>query len=1110
MNTEQARSLVRETFQQKFDKSRFRVFTINLLNHIDESNAKKWGETSIKDAFKNHVRAYECLGTYTSPEKNKLDVLVVYLTTAAKLTHARTAIRNFVAEHLKTRGNQEAALVAFVSRSEQQWRFSYVTMEYAAVKTEDGKVSMKTRLTSARRSSYLVGEDESCHTAQSRFLDLLQDTESRPTLAQVEDAFSVEAVTKEFFEHYKTLFLGLRDELDSLVKKDKNIGAEFAAKHISTVDFAKKLMGQIIFLYFLQKKGWLGAPKDGAWGDGPHGFLRQLLDGNFRSYKNFFDDILEPLFYDTLATDRGHEAWCKTLNCRIPFLNGGLFEPLGDYDWRKTDISIPNERFSNPDRTDAGDIGTGIFDVFDRYNFTVNEAEPLEKEVAIDPEMLGKVFENLLEVKERKSKGSFYTPREIVHYMCQESLINYLNTSLNSDRMTVPRDEIEIFVHSGDQTASYEAARLEGTSYQRKLPKNIETHARVLDDKLADIAVCDPAIGSGAFPVGMMQEIVRARTALTPYFNDVQERTAYQFKRHAIQSCLYGVDIDSGAVEIAKLRLWLSLVVDEDDVRQIKPLPNLDYKVVTGNSLLSVKKYLQNMDLFSRLEELKPLYFDATNQKQKKTLKHEIDGLIEELTNAKEEFDFEIYFSEVFHRRGGFDVVVANPPYVGEKGHKEIFRRIAASPIGKRFYVGKMDMFYFFFHLAIDLVRETGSVAFITTNYYVTATGASRLRSDLKTRSTVTQLVNFNELRIFESARGQHNMISIFKKAIDPSARARTAITARSGNADAATLNMILDGNDQSTSYHWVPQDSLYEGDEYYICLGGASAVNAKSPMQRIFAKMQMAGTQVGRSFRVNQGVVSSADKVSRKHLERHKLDANLGDGIFVMSVEEIKRLRLTEAEARVLKPWFKNSDIHRWVTSSDTNSWLIFADKRLNNLDRAPRLKQHLLRFKSVIDQSSSNSPYLHRPRNIKFDGPKVVAPQRSITNTFGYNAISWFASADVYFITHDASDERRLKALLALLNSRLYFLWFYHKGKRKGEQLELYQTPLAETPLPNLRKTETSLLATVADRILAAKGRDADADVTAFEREIDELVYALYGLTAAERAIVEAKTDK
>ena len=647
MNSQQARELITETFPQPFNRGRFRNFAVNLLNHIDESKAQAWNTTYIKDAFKDHVKGYERLGTYTSPDKEKLDVLIVHLTTKSKLGRTRTAIRNFVADHLKTRQNKDAALVAFVSPTEKQWRFSYVKMEYASVEKPNGKVGVQTKLTPARRSSYIVGEGESCHTAQTRFLDLLQDTENHPTLEKIEDAFSVEAVTKEFFEQYKALFLDLKDELDNLAEKDKIIGAEFAAKNVSTTDFAKKLMGQIVFLYFLQKKGWLGVPKDGDWGEGPHNFLRQLFDGKFGAYRNFFNDILEPLFYDTLATDRGHEAWCKTFNCRIPFLNGGLFEPLREYDWKKTDIIIANSLFSNSDTTKAGDTGTGILDVFDRYNFTVNEAEPLEKEVAIDPEMLGKVFENLLEVKERKSKGSFYTPREIVHYMCQESLINYLDTALNTAkasiateepkqaklfggseptqlnlkatirRETIPRTDIETFIHSGDQASHYEAARVEGTGYRRNLPKTIETHARLLDDKLAEITVCDPAIGSGAFPVGMMQEIVRSRCALTPYFNDVNERTPYYFKRHAIQKCLYGVDIDPGAVEIAKLRLWLSLVVDEDDVKQIKPLPNLDYKIVVGNSLLGVEKSLFNADLFERLEQLKPRYFNATDREQK-------------------------------------------------------------------------------------------------------------------------------------------------------------------------------------------------------------------------------------------------------------------------------------------------------------------------------------------------------------------------------------------------------------------------------------------------------------------------------------------------------------
>ncbi len=293
--------------------------------------------------------------------------------------------------------------------------------------------------------------------------------------------------------------------------------------------------------------------------------------------------------------------------------------------------------------------------------------------------------------------------------MCQESLINYLDMALNSSTETigherrkqaqfgdekaeqgllttatrdeiVPRADIATFVHLGDQIAHYEAVE---TRYTIKMPTSIEKHARLIDEKLADITICDPAVGSGAFPVGMMGEIVRARSALTYKLREDIERanvsasekqahlkeltsthSAYGLKKHAIQSSLYGVDIDPGAVEIAKLRLWLSLVVDEEDVKQIKPLPNLFYKVVTGDSLLRVEKTLFNEKLFQRIEQLKPMYFEESHTAKKQLFRQQIDELIHQLTNDHETFDFEIYFSEVFHRNRGFDVVIGNPPWV--------------------------------------------------------------------------------------------------------------------------------------------------------------------------------------------------------------------------------------------------------------------------------------------------------------------------------------------------------------------------------------------------------------------------------------------------------------
>lgn len=1091
MNTEQARSLVQETFQQKFDKRRFRTFGINLLNHVDESRARKWERHSIKDAFNNHVKTYERLGIYTSPEKDKLDVLTVYLTTTTKLKLARTAIRNFVADHLKTHGNNEAALVAFVSPNEKQWRFSHIRMEHVAVKTGDGKVDMKTRLTSARRSSYLVGEGESCHTAQSQFLDLLKDTENRPALAQIEDAFSVEAVTKEFFDHYKTLFLGLKDELDSLVKKDKNISVEFAAKHISTADFAKKLLGQIVFLYFLQKKGWLGVPKDGAWGSGPCGFLRQLLDGRFRSYKNLFNDILEPLFYNTLATDRGHEAWCKTFNCRIPFLNGGLFEPPGNYDWRNTDINIPNERFSNPDRTKVGDIGTGILDVFDRYNFTVNEAEPLETEVAIDPEMLGKVFEKLLDVKERKSKGSFYTPREIVHYMCQESLINHLNTALNSDRMTVPRDEIEIFIHSGDQAASYEAARLEGTSYQRKLPKNIEIHARDLDEKLAALTVCDPAIGSGAFPVGMMQEIVRARTTLTPYFNDVRDRTSYEFKRHAIQHCLYGVDIDPSAVEIAKLRLWLSLVVDENNVTLIKPLPNLDYKVVTGNSLLGVKKNLLNIDLFQRLEELKPRYFDATDRNQKEKLKREIDDLIHSLTNEQEDFDFEIYFSEVMDvkRRGGFDVVIGNPPYVRQEAIKKLKSAIKAC--GYECFHGGADLLVYFYERGVTLLRRDGTIAMITSNKFYRSGYGEKLRRFLIRELTLDQLIDFGDAPVFDALAYASIVVGVR--------------SAQNKNASALTYNW-----ERGIACNSIAQVVRERGQQVRQIELKPEGWRLESPaVFRLFEKIRLAGKPLG-------------EYVDRRFY--YGIKTGLNEAFVVDQATRDRLIREHKSSAEILKPFLRGRDVNRWHTkwsehylvkiessANREHPWSARSEREAERVFAAtyPAVHEHFRNFRAALKKRTDQGSYFWELRSCiywqEFEQPKIILGRFMNKATFAFDQDGFYHNDAVYLIT--GADT----FVVAILNSSVSW-WFLRQTctDLQNEYLQAYREKLFEIPIPVVATERQEPVKSLAGRILLAKQRDAKADVTALERELDELVCTLYGLTAAEKSIVETETAK
>ena len=1041
MNIEQSRSLVRELFQQKFDKSRFRTFMINLLNHVDESQARKWEQTSIKDAFKNRVRAYERLGTYTSPEKDKLDVLIVYLTTNTKLRHARTALRNFVAEHLKTDGNKEAALVAFMSRSEKQWRFSYVTMEYDAVKTEDGKVGVETRLTPARRSSYLVGEDESCHTAQSRFLGLLQDTENHPTLAQIEDAFSVEAVTKEFFEQYQTLFLDLKDELDSLVKKDRTIRAEFAAKGVNTADFAKKLMGQIVFLYFLQKKGWLGVSKGHEWGSGPHDFVRRLARQEFGSHDNFFNDVLESLFYDSLATDRGHDAWSSRFDCRIPFLNGGLFDPLDDYDWRKTNITLLNELFTNTEVNEAGDIGTGILDIFDRYNFTINEAEPLEKEVAIDPEMLGKVFENLIEENRRKGLGSYYTPREIVHYMCQESMISYLDTMINRNKELISRHDIVTFVHLGDQISHYEDV---DARCPIKMPKSVEQHARLIDEHLAAITVCDPAVGSGAFPVGMMIEIVRQRSALTPYFNDVHERTPYEFKRHAIQNCLYGVDIDPGAVEIAKLRLWLSLVVDEDNVQQIKPLPNLDYKIVSGNSLVGFSFKTKRLD---EVESLKQRFFDEAIQERKADLKSQIDKKIAECFAAAKRsfgyditFDYEVLFSEVFQSRGGFDVVIGNPPYVsyglrgGQKLTQDEKQFLKHSFRDSAEY--KISLYAVFMEKAVRLCHRKGGVnSFIVPDSFLLGMYFSKIRNFIS-RQCEMHYILLLPFSVFKAVVG---FSVVYQFARREQIREAHRITART----AAHLEAV---GKKLFREHSYPQ--RYFQNERKTQFRLFFDPQTKALVEKCRDKARPLELII--SFR--SGLIGKKGQAAIISRTQHNTNWRSG----IVSGREIRRYSVTP--------------------------------------------KGNYLLYESTAIKSGY--------QNVDYFKPKLFMRQTGDSLVCAYDEDNLLCLNNVHVgnVVEKAVD---VKFLLALLNSKL-LNWFYQTIALEVGRV-MAQTDIATlNDLPIRLAPDQKQLAELAHRSLVAKRKDPEADVSGWECEIDELVYKLYGLTAAEKAIVEAETDE
>jgi hypothetical protein len=1059
-----ATRLIKDTFTQSFDENHFRNFAINLLNNIDESKAFPPIQGQyIKDAFKTHIRQYKRIGTYTDPDGLKIDVMIVYLHRESALDHARTMQRNFMVDYLKNRDQKDAALVAYIGEDKTDWRFSLVRMEYKTIQTESGKVKVKEDFTPARRYSFLVGENEPNHTAQVQLLPILEDTQKNPSLEKLETAFNIESVTKEFFEKYKELFLQLKEELDSISAKNGTIQAEFTRCEIDTAAFAKKLLGQIVFLYFLQKKGWMGVQPENNWGSGSKNFLFDLFEKKYGNYQNFFHDMLEPLFYQALAVERKDNLYIP-LNCKIPFLNGGLFEPLGGYDWQKKEILITNDIFKT------------VFEIFNQYNFTVREDEPLEREVAVDPEMLGKVFENLLEVKDRKGKGAFYTPREIVHYMCQESLVNYLDTTLNKrdEKLVqdtppqgnlfgalvpsqkslvtevyvpfVPREDIEVFIRHGDVAADFDAAKESGNrSYDWLLKESIRTHAKEIDHALADIKVCDPAIGSGAFPVGIMSEIIKARGVLSKYLPKDVVRTAYAFKRHAIENSIYGVDLDSSAVDIARLRLWLSLVVEEEDFQSIKPLPNLDYKIVCGNSLQSVKMGYYKGDI----KALTHQFTNETDPDKKKLLRTEIDKLIRLLTKNSDQFDFHIYFLEVFDEKDGFDVIIGNPPYGVKIDNKE------RPDLRKRFpLVSDYEIFQYFISLSVNLLHKNGLLNFIIPNTYALNVTARQSRLALSTLGSLIKIVDLSDFNVFERANVR-SIILTFQK-----------LRNLECEFSKASIGMRLVDNVKR-----VQQTSLIESETWKKFIGVSTS--RTKILDDILSKFPSLEPEY---CIVKQGYIPYRKTTLIK--------------------------KFGEIEANKI---LKNRSWHS--SKKESNDYL----RELQGAD----ITRYSVHWSGTwVKYGKWVSTYL--PVDEVFSGERILI--REITRKPPYAL--YCAKSDEIFVHNPSilallvkNSTISVNFVLGLLNSRLIseiFLYCSPKAE-KGLFPKVIITDAKRLPVPPIKslsgeqKTLYSKIEKIAGQIHNSKINDIPIDLKPLETEIDRLVYELYGLKEKEIEIIE-----
>lgn len=1242
--------ILKEAFEDSFDMGRYVRFIKEFFSSgIDMVRPDRKNKHFLSE-YAFYIKTHTHVANYTDPKQNKIAIFAVELNSGRNIERARSMQRNFVSK-LISETKYDGALVAFYNENETRWRLSLVLIDLEFAK---GKV--KTTLSPAKRFSYLVGKGEPCHTAMEQLYPIFMSEDYSPTIDRIEEAFSVEAVTKEFFAKYREKYLQLKEELDS----NQFFNEEAARCQFTSEQFAKKLLGQLVFIYFLQKKGWLGVKvvpqnltkktyknayynpnkaarvvipkmyaktgedeyrlrssmlkeisdadadvlagcfKPAPWGSGTRTFIRDIFENCFTNDKNFFDDYLEPLFYEALNYKRGENLYYKKFNCRIPFLNGGLFEPIKGYDWSYSEFRISNELFSNRHIKGERDAD-GILDVFERYNFTMNEDEPLEKEVAVDPEMLGKIFENLLEVKDRKSKGAFYTPREIVHYMCQESLINYL-----VNETEVPYDDLKVFILFGeimkDEDCSKEAKLGEK---ELRIPQSVYNNLKKIDEALANVKIADPAVGSGAFPLGMLSEIVKTRNNITHYFARLETdklnkkilfevtRSPYSIKWETIKNSIFAVDIEASAVDIAKLRLWLSLVVDQeintnsDDVffkndnADPKPLPNLDYNIMCGDSLIDEFEGIKLFDesllekseqpaeeavtsdwqkslfqdqinvLTGELFKAQDRFFGEEDNDKKSQIKQRIDSLIDSIIRSKlskdgntgritkyEEslkhmtkpyFLWKLEFARVFKEKSGFDIVIGNPPYIGEKGNKNIFRIIKATNFGERFYQRHMDIFYFFIAKGIEILKQKGLLSFITTNYWITASGGQKkLRPYIKKEVNILNYIDFGEYKIFDNALGQHNCIFLFEKNNQKKTK-KTNVTKIEDVEKAknySLTNILYPKNtlDGISIYISQEHDNLFDKVTFNICFNNNMVFNI---LEKIINNSERL---LGELCTISGGVSSSADKVTNsniKHCTQEDIDKNdilLGNGILVLSKEEVNEIKFTDKEMHYIKPYFKSSEIEKYVTNNIPSKYLVYATH--NNafkIIEQQNVYSHLLRYKRILETRSQDIELeramqkghwfvLTNGRNrINFSQPKIVCPYRTKDNVFGYNEVEWFAGRDVYYLV----DIRiNINYLLGLLNSKLIKFWLEHKGKKKGDIYEIYPEPLKNIPIIYSKKVLVEEVSSKTIKILSYVNKDNKyygnsnmAKIIGLENEINHDISRIYDLTDNEKTFIEKK---
>jgi len=939
-----------------------------------------------------------------------------------------------------------------------------------------------------------------------------------------DQAFDVEEVTRQFYRDYVGVFDALcRD----IARRNPHCQAEIEAQ---------QLLDRLLFLYFIQKKGWL---------DGQLDYLHQHFQAHYRDDPDdtsFYDDFLFPLFVALSNEDAAFPSLGD-----VPFLNGGLFEvpadvPLADQ------LVVSNDAFRH-----------AFDDLLECYNFTVREDTPLDVEVAIDPEMLGQIFENLVLGLERgedrrKATGSYYTPRVIVHFMCRQALKEYLAAESGLDPA---RLEALLDVGPAEQLTPEEVAALSEMI--------TEPQARLLQGLVEGARVLDPAVGSGAFLVGMLYQMVALTRLLDVRLYGqarVQRRNYdYDLKRGFIERNLYGVDIQPEAVRICELRLWLSLMVDYErrPGEAVPTLPNLSYRVRVGDSLIErlfgepvqldqladdavarqlidriqteKQAYFKEPDLWEKQRrELRILgllcelaaklvgakrgavltqmsaqvppmgdeYLSREHRKLKEAFEAELaryDGLMEQVKGVYEQvramqtgevpteardvdalrtqlglsFLWRLDFAEVFADQGGFDVVIANPPYVRMEEIKEFKAYFKQTYL--QVYEGRADLFVYFYHVGLDMLRPNGVLTFISSNKFMRARYGEGLRQLLANATTLVTVIDFGDLPIFEATT--YPSVLVMRKQGPAYGHTVLALTVDDMQVISQLPSIVRKEGWQQ------PQKSLRR-DGWTLM---------RPEMMALVRKLRETGTPLGKyvNGQLYRGVVTGYNKA------------------FVIDQSTRDRLVAEDPHsAEIIKPWLRGRDVKRWRVDL-AGLHVIFTYHGID-IDRFPVIRAHLEPFRGRLEQRATSAHHawyeLQQPQMgiyPEFDKPKIVWPNLCIEPRFALDLDRCYVSAPANILPIAPDD----LFLVGILNSSVVS-WFMKRiaAERAGGFIEYKPIYVTQIPIPDTTPAQRAAIEALVRKLLDAKGQGPQ--VAEWERELNALMYELYGLTEGEIGVV------